>query len=323
MDQGEQLNWPQASTKTRTRFDELITTTAQGFKTEGWIRLCRRFLFLAEMSATERFAWMRRAKETHKWQCSTTATYWGAHMSNSKLLHGRYEDADLRTAALFEKQAREELTHYPATMRVVDLHHLLQRPSPTHTAHAATLLISVAFTIGGRISDVALLQVEDVILIGPFLALTFRRGKTVAYTRPFTVHLDIRHAACPHLVPYAWSQKPGVPLFLGYTRDVLLNTARELLRSLPTPNLELRSVRRGGLTTMALHGVPLEDIRRLFSHHSTAGMLRRYLQDGAVDLAGAARTALISQTVMHGTQQQYPSQYPQRTQTASASTQKC
>ncbi|CUE61285.1 unnamed protein product [Bodo saltans] len=43
VDQGEQLNWPQASTKTRTRFDELITTTAQGFKTEGWIRLCRRF----------------------------------------------------------------------------------------------------------------------------------------------------------------------------------------------------------------------------------------------------------------------------------------
>jgi hypothetical protein len=49
-----------------------------------------------------------------------------------------------------------------------------------------------------------------------------------------------------------------------------------------SPRLQIRSIRRGGLTMMAEAGIPLEDNRSNFSKHSSPAMLMTYLNAGAV-----------------------------------------
>ena len=51
----------------------------------------------------------------------------------------------------------------------------------------------------------------------------------------------------------------------------------------PFPDLELRSVRRGGLQLMATLGFPWETILS-FSKHGSTAMLMKYLDKGAVSL---------------------------------------
>jgi hypothetical protein len=56
-------------------------------------------------------------------------------------------------------------------------------------------------------------------------------------------------------------------------------------------DLELRSIRRGGLQRMAALGVELETIR-WFSNHTSVEMLLRYLDWGAV--AATRKAAILS-----------------------------
>jgi hypothetical protein len=60
----------------------------------------------------------------------------------------------------------------------------------------------------------------------------------------------------------------------------------------------LRSIRRGGFMQMAVLGAPLDDIRQLFSKHSTQKTLLGYLDSGSVVKASAARSSAVADSLL-------------------------
>lgn len=117
---------------------------------------------------------------------------------------------------------------------------------------------------------------------GHNLTVSFRRGKGVKLSRPYTVH-----TSCPA----AWVET--LRTFLaGFTKDTdrlfgapsLSNTLRtglvvnEALRAV-NPVLSQRAIRRGSLQAMAAAGTDFETLRT-FSGHTSDETLKRYLDWG-------------------------------------------
>ena len=124
------------------------------------------------------------------------------------------------------------------------------------------------------------LRKADITMHGDVLTITVRRGKVVPIIGPYVLSIASSH---PLAMPL-WSQcqKPECHLFLEEDSDEQRAAfAKRVQRALFLLNcgLEARSIRRGGLQSMAAMNWPLDRILQ-FSQHRSEQMLLRYLDYG-------------------------------------------
>jgi hypothetical protein len=253
----------------------------------------RRFLGLAETSdAYERILELQRLKP---WKETTTASYWQAVLTARRLLNIAPTAEEKRATKLLESAARACRIDYPQPMTTDDLF-LFMRIADMPSRVAVVL----AFLWGQRISDILQLKKEDFSweLFGQqksFLTCTLRRGKVIPLIGPYSLFMPDSQLS-REVFRFVTAAKDGF-LFTGNNtlneREEAGRRIRDLLK-LVDPNLEQRSIRRGGLEKMARAGVPLTQIRMLFSKHVSDHMLMRYLANGRALFDAAATSAIVT-----------------------------
>lgn len=137
--------------------------------------------------------------------------------------------------------------------------------------HAMAVLAIFCWTHAARPGDVWKLLREDVTVTAERVTITWRRGKVVSSRGPYST-FAVPGEYVDFLLSFLHSLAPKDPIFTGPWRT------NNLLRALRTvsPTLELRSLRRGALQTLAACGIS-EDLLMIFSGHASVTTLRRYL----------------------------------------------
>ena len=142
---------------------------------------------------------------------------------------------------------------------------------PRVRAHEDFLLLSFLWGFACRLTSLSGLRRRDVAyLYPPATTVTFRCGKTILATGPYTVT-----AALPAKVRHLIEARPPEDLLFPRSPSLYYNRLRAILPS----GYEVRSFRRGALQAMAQAGTP-EETLLLFSRHRNIENLRRYLQWG-------------------------------------------
>ncbi len=241
----------------------------------------QRWLFLLDLPQEARYNAFQQATQTVA--ATTRASYWAAYLSLLRVFDQVPTAAEKRAAKHLEQLAHAEQPVRPVTpMTTSELEILLSKD----TSHLATL-VGVAFLAGQRMGDIAQISIRDFQLTPDRLLVTIRRGKVIGRIGPFTVSLPRKRAGMTCVVVsrveemIANSRGAQFILTTSNTEAERARVAEQvtsLLRSI-NPELETRSVRRGGLARLAEAGVPVETVL-LYSRHCSLAMLYRYLDAG-------------------------------------------
>jgi hypothetical protein len=255
-----------------------------------------RFLGVACMSPTDRWDFFLKARGI--WSPSTLKSYMEVCLGVRRALDLPVTSHDLKMMKNFK--GTYNASHKTWAPPLLPRHVALLRSSILGTTPCPiALAILLAYVHGQRISDVLQLEVDDVVQGQIFTTLYRRRGKVVKTTDAFTTHLSNASLLAAALQQHQFIQRTRGHQFLFSTsnspeeRATLASQTRRRLK-LIEKDLELRSVRRGGLMQMAVLGVPLEDIREIFSKHSSTKTLLGYLDAGSVVRKNATTSALVA-----------------------------
>jgi hypothetical protein len=242
----------------------------------------RRVLFLAEVDPSKRFEAFETICFKRQLVPTTAESYWITWLGVQKALGITPSDADQRISKIMKARATAYPVQFPTPASIADIDLLMT------TFHAAlpsfTAIATAAFILGQRISDMIQLAVADLHVTEEFLMITVRRGKTMMTTQPYTLWLRRNRYPAEALISIMKSAKTQGRLFLfsefnlDEERQKVLQRIRDMLTSV-NDQLELRSLRRGGLQRMAGLGVKLETVLH-FSRHSDVSTLLRYLNWG-------------------------------------------
>ena len=267
------------------------------------IRVYERFSLMAAMRDTEMEQNFTIERLWRKWSWSTSATYVGAIVELKK---GARETVSRRfqkfvkfidAKALVEKKKPIiPVTKKQSRKLWKSLRRALKKPPGPTTRVQLAILLSWVF--GQRPSDTLQLHGSDMatlkFLENRFTVITYRRGKTIASTGPFTIH--VKRGQLTKWIKILLNERPDRFVFTPeplprdmeeippLIRQQMAKIASKLLREL---GVEVRSVRRGGLQHLALLGMTLSDIRLHYSHHKSEQMLGRYLDHGTYSRAQA------------------------------------
>lgn len=156
-------------------------------------------------------------------------------------------------------------------------------------------LLLIGFAGAFRRSELVALDVEDCGMRGRDLIVRLRRGKTDQEGEGREVVLPNGKAICPVRALKAWLRKAQIqsgPVFRRVGRDGLVGSARlpagvvaQVVKAAAKglgldPSLYAgHSLRAGYVTTAALNGVPLWQIKK-HTGHSTETMVETYVRDG-------------------------------------------
>lgn len=125
-----------------------------------------------------------------------------------------------------------------------------------------------------RLTSITQLYASDVVTDGRIVRMTFRRGKTIISTGPYTLWAEIEVPRVHEWIRRRQSTKPGT--LLTRTAEQLYKPIHEALGQ----QYGTRSLRRGALIAIAATGVEPKDLR-LISRHTTDKGLYTYLDYGA------------------------------------------
>lgn len=171
----------------------------------------------------------------------------------------------------------------------------------------------VSFTLGQRVGDTLRWRVSKVrlqrfpYLLGEVISITVVEGKTVEKTGAYTLHIpsETHTGQLIHLLHKEAQQTQSRYLFFHSevilqkveSQAVLVGLEKKMHADLTAANndIDLRAVRRGGLTQMALNGYPLTSIM-LFSQHRSVDILKRYLAD---DLFNGSNAQQMSEVIQY------------------------
>lgn len=287
---------PEPTEETQTRWQTYIAGLPpnEALYTKKWTQTVKRMLGFTDIAPQERLKAFIEARNTNAWKWSTAAAYYGAIATGLKLTGKSLTSQDQMNIKWLEARSAEELTNHPSPMTTAHFKTLLtwiaQQPQPEMVA------IAFSFLTGQRISDVLKLNAQDVnVRIPHHVCFTFRRGKVVPRIGPFTIQLS---GTCD-LAQRLLTRARNLPVNSRLFGDESLTTKRcRTILSMLGEELELRSVRRGGLQLMALKGVPLDTIRTVFSKHKSTEMLRTYLEHGATSLHEGMESVKITEGLM-------------------------
>lgn len=256
--------------------------------TQGYLSTQRQMLWLAALNHPARMLRFEAECLARKLSPTTAATYWTAFTTVLKALKQEVTQDDKKYGKLLESRAVMHPVKHAVPMTLTHVATVLH----LEPLHPLTVLIVLAFVGGQRISDMLRLAAADVFPepSGKGLLITVRRGKTVALVgRPYTIPIPATTSfgewnLCSRLLEWRTSRTKDGHMFLWTENDEEKSrnessafTSR--LLAMVSPDLEIRSVRRGGLIRMATMAIPLKTIL-LFSQHQSESMLHRYLDWG-------------------------------------------
>lgn len=252
--------------------------------------------------------WFESTRATSGWKYSTTLTYVEAYLAQ---LARREQEWPTQLGAYLRAlraHARVEKARVARGITAEEVGQLAPHRSRTD------LLLYTAFTLGQRPSDVALIATEDlktVALAGDrFVVVTMRRSKTIKATGPFSLHIlhgtQLANTLLRHQQRcltknrfFLFINGPtvrglgGLAYPTAKSRNRTTQACAARLKQIDS-ELEIRSVRRGGLQRLAQIGFSIEEIREHFSKHTTCNMLNTYLEFGthSIQQARAHRHAI-------------------------------
>jgi hypothetical protein len=294
-----------------TRSAEWRMRVSQGeaWLTSKWRQTILRFAPFAPLEAAEIGQALELGRSRFRWKYSTVATYCSAIISGKKFLTNRATPKALTSlGAFYEKRARtEKKTKAPP---MTERHARRLERAMRRQRSPMEIGILLAWMFGQRISDVLQLHADDIETFRTrrafasnhsphghtntsppakrsFIVVTFRRGKTIGTTGPFTLHIDsdlsvarwVRELAHRHRGRFLFT---GDPENSKRTRARMSASTRNAMKMMGE-RLEARSIRRGGLQAMAGIGMTMETIQTFFSQHRSTRMLREYLDHGKFD----------------------------------------
>lgn len=258
-----------------------------GMYSEAYLTRLKRFKDLAQLEKCQ-LEFLKMAVEK-KWKYTTCASYWAAVMWNRQD-HGIHLREDARLTKYLEGKARIEEHAHPKALQA-DTVLRIWRDRERDTPLASTrLAIALAWICGQRISDVLKIKKRNVSTerIGgiSYVTIHIREGKTTETTAPYVLFLKRSHPIAIEVLHTAEGHGP-----LCNTNNLLV---RQCLKRYDN-QLQLGSIRRGGLMDMARHtNMSLSEIRSIFSKHTSERMLLNYLNWGACSksLATAAEKGI-------------------------------
>ena len=223
-----------------------------------------------------------------KWKSSTQSNYINAFVSSLKTMKVPIPNEILELRRICQRKATMQLdTQYPKCLTIAHIEQIIQRRS---IPHLVKLLICVTWSLGQRVSDMLQLHSTDIQKVGKSVAITIRRGKVTPTVGPFTVFLQADLALGEDLFQHAAGCAGAL-----FSND-MDSRIRVALKAVDI-DLELRSIRRGGLTNMALRGESMQTMLT-FSQHRSNGMLLRYLHNGAACMSTALEQTSVLQRTM-------------------------
>ena len=292
--------WPLPSSKTLSVFQgrhEALKTFSGGY-----MQTQERLLFLFDHAPESRFAAFELECYKRALAPTTAHSYWTAFAGVDKMLSDVLgaTPAVRRCSQVLEDRALQ----YPVAFPQPLTGHLRQRLRDTVGPENACLhvLIEACWILGQRFGDFVQLAVNDFLVKEDKVLITFRRGKTVSYTKPYTLTLSRAHPIVEALLQIrANAQKMGwlflvTPKNESELRQSLLRKASAHLSTVDE-RLEVRSIRRGGLQHMASLGMTTDEIRD-FSKHTSNEMLMRYLAWGQVALEHNTRIQALADRML-------------------------
>lgn len=162
-------------------------------------------------------------------------------------------------------------------------------------APESTLALVTAWVLGQRIGDVLKWRTNNIQVtrrsVGPqTITVLVVEGKTIQTKGPYTIHLPTESLIARSLWELAQSRvrkdKPylfiDAPTIITARADInpYLTEAKARMRKIFSG--DLRSPRRGGLSSLSLLGLPEQQLCTL-SRHPDVAMLRRYLAAGRLN----------------------------------------
>lgn len=253
--------------------------------------------FLAMPTAT-RFSLMRDS-----WAPRTRATYWAILTSLATILElpshpddkviQKSLDAEARSAPNWSMGPENFLT--PATAAEI------QKIASTQDTPLLRAIF-VSFILGQRLGDTLKWRRANIwTQTFPYcpeeiLTITITEGKTVESTHPYSLHCPLKSAVAQEIL--AATAQTATSSYIFWTSDFILDKKalalmttkleKQIHHILAMHNLDfdLRGVRRGGLSLMAMSGWSYATIR-LFSRHTSDTTLSLYLLRGSLSAANA------------------------------------
>ena len=290
------IAWPVASAATlqRWRARHVVFTTAVSVKHAA---TQERMLFLLETKNP--FLAFEAACFVRALAPSTAETYWGSYMSLRHAISGGPKVTtaeDAKILQLLKARAAQWQPAFPICATKLDIDKIIVEfgtLSPTITA--VTVL---SWTYGQRISDMIQIAANDFSTTASdnIICLTIRRGKTMSVSKPYPLFLRRGTWLTEGLIEAAQTATKEGRSFLcsvNNTPEEREKASFEVKAFLIHVNdtLELRSLRRGGLTHLASFPDTSTEDLLLLSRHRDKDMLMRYLGWGQAS-ATSARTML-------------------------------
>jgi integrase len=247
-----------------------------------------RMLFLLDYQPEERFGIFQRECHSHAIAPSTEVSYWVAFISAQRWLSLAISAGDRQRLKMLKRRGASFIQRTPEPLRHDHFQKLASNTSP------AALAIRLAWLTGQRISDMAQLQPRDVVREGFGCTITLRSGKTIVHTGQFSVGIAQCNTVSAVL---ALSSQRSRQRYL-FTDGNFVAFKEEVARVLKSvdPSLELKSIRRGGLGSMAAEHWEDDDVLA-FSKHRDKRMLSHYLRNDAANLAKMKRMAQVTKSI--------------------------
>jgi len=293
------LAWPEAAPQTCERWNarhSVHLTLSTGHKLAQ-----SRMLWLADVESSQRFIQFEKHCFLRRLAPTTAETYWGSWLGVASIL-GILAPDDKKVASLLKKRANAYPTKFPLAMTPEHLRCF--REMFIRTQPLLVHVVVLAWSCGQRVSDVCLISPNNIVVEGSRLIVKITNGKVLNYIPPYIIAIDLtlgdgmpnpiaQAASC---LRHAAERAERKFVFLESLDDGDRDVARQIISealSMVHPELECRSIRRGGLQHMAKMGIPLQDIL-LFSQHREESMLLRYLNYGTASLARTNTLAAVS-----------------------------
>lgn len=239
----------------------------------------RRMLWLADFPVEFRFVAFEKECFARRLAPTTAETYWGAWLGAASIL-GVLSVEDKKVASILKKRANAFPTRFPAVMLAEHMAKIRKRWG--HVNPTLTTLIALAFICGQRISDVLQIARCNIEVTESYVSIKIVAGKVFSHIQPYPLVIrrgvypaeelvEIKQLASARPYVASWTLEDSEMAAIRQEIGVMLDSADE--------ELEMRSIRRGGLQMMARLMVPLPDILML-SQHRDVDMLLRYLDYG-------------------------------------------
>ncbi len=280
------IAWPEPSEEAKKRLSDRHKVFNEVSCSYSGAQL--RMLFLLDVPPEDRWAAFDRECFLRRLAPTTAETYWTAWMSLKQSLGLEREHSDRKVTAIMKTRAATYPVRFPNPMTVLHVNRLRTQIAKIDSENfAVTAMIVACWVTGQRFGDFIQIATKDVRLTPRGrLAITLRRGKMLdqGSVKPYTVFIRIRYQDTQNLLAvHEHARQNNMQFLVTASNDPkermqIELIARKVLARLDS-DLEIRSIRRGGLQHMASNGVPIKRVLK-HSRHQSVDMLRRYLDHG-------------------------------------------